>query len=93
MDSLWTIIAGGADGQIIEMLSFYILPVTINIMKSLKCDACEFEAQGEDFEAWFEAMHTHYASDHADLMKAMEGKPKEEGEKWMAEAKARFDAA
>lgn len=38
-------------------------------------------------------MHTHYASDHADLMKAMEGKPKEEGEKWMAEAKARFDAA
>jgi hypothetical protein len=26
-------------------------------------------------------------------MKQMEGKPKEEGEKWMAEAKKRFDAA
>jgi len=26
-------------------------------------------------------------------MKQMEGKPKEDGEKWMAEAKARFDAA
>lgn len=62
-------------------------------MKSLKCDACEFEAQGEDFDTWFKAMHAHYANDHADLMKAMEGQPKEEGEKWMADARARFDAA
>ena len=62
-------------------------------MKSLKCDVCKFEAQGEDFEAWFKAMYAHYVSDHADIMKAMEGKSKEEGEKWMADAKARFDAA
>ena len=62
-------------------------------MKSLKCDACEFEAQGETFDAWFKAMHAHYMIVHADLMKEMMGKPKEEGEKWMAEAKAKFDAA
>lgn len=62
-------------------------------MKSLKCDMCEVEIQGETFDDWFKAMHTHYMTEHADLMKAMEGKPKEEGDKWMAEAKARFDAA
>lgn len=62
-------------------------------MKSLKCDACEFKAQGATFDDWFKAMHAHYTAEHADLMKAMAGKPKEEGEKWMAEAKAKFDAA
>jgi len=62
-------------------------------MKSLKCDACEFEARGETFDDWFKAMHSHYTTEHVDLMKAMEGKPREEGEKWMAEAKAKFDAA
>ncbi|KKU28799.1 MAG: hypothetical protein UX42_C0007G0014 [Microgenomates group bacterium GW2011_GWC1_46_20] len=62
-------------------------------MKSLKCDVCEFMAQGETFEDWFGAMHEHYTTAHADLMKAMEGKPKEEGEKWMAETKAKFDVA
>lgn len=62
-------------------------------MKSLKCDVCEVKIQGETFEDWFEAMHTHYATVHADLMKEMMGRPKEEGEKWMAEAKAKFDAA
>jgi hypothetical protein len=62
-------------------------------VKTLKCDACDFEAQGEDFDAWFKAMYAHYVSDHADLMKAMQGQPKEEGEKWMADAKVRFDAA
>jgi len=62
-------------------------------MRSLKCDVCEFEGQGETFADWFKTMHAHYVAKHADLMKTMEGKPKEEGEKWMAEAKAKFDAA
>ncbi len=62
-------------------------------MKYLKCDVCDFVGQGETFDEWFQAMHVHYTSAHADLMKAMEGKPKEEGEKWMAQAKAKFDAA
>ena len=61
-------------------------------MKTLKCDICDTDIQGENFEAWFKAAHTHYVADHADVMKEMEGKPKEEGEKWMAEAKARFEA-
>ena len=62
-------------------------------MKSLPCDKCEVNIQGGTFQDWFKAMHTHYMADHADLMKANMSKPKEEGEKWMAEAKARFDAA
>ena len=62
-------------------------------MKSLQCDACAFEAQGNTFEEWFKAMRIHYANDHADLMEAMQQQPKEEGTRWMAAAKARFDAA
>jgi hypothetical protein len=62
-------------------------------MKTLKCDLCEIEIEGEDFDSWFKAAHAHWTSNHADAMKAMEGRPKEEGEKWMAEAKKKFDAA
>jgi hypothetical protein len=36
-------------------------------MKSLKCDACEFAAQGESFDEWLKAMRAHYAAEHADL--------------------------
>lgn len=62
-------------------------------MKSLKCDLCEFNVQAETFDDWFKAMHTHWQNSHADLMQVMAGRPKEDGEKWMAEAKAKFDAA
>lgn len=62
-------------------------------MKTLKCDICDTDIQGEDFDAWFQAARGHWGAEHADVMKAMAGKPKEEGEKWMAEAKKRFDAA
>lgn len=62
-------------------------------MKSLKCDICEVQIQGETFEEWFKAMHTHYTTAHADVMKEMMNKPKEDGDKWMADAKAKFEAA
>jgi len=62
-------------------------------MKTMKCDICDTDLQGEDFNDWFQASHKHYMADHADVMKEMERKPKEEGEKWMAEAKIRFEAA
>lgn len=63
-------------------------------MKSLKCDLCESEIQGETFDNWFKAMHAHWTVEHADKMKEMqETGTKEEGEKWMADAKAKFDAA
>jgi len=64
-------------------------------MKSLKCDLCEFSAQGETFDQWFNNMHDHYAQAHADWVEEMRKKPgtKEEGEKWMADSKAKFDAA
>ena len=61
-------------------------------MKSLKCDLCEHEAQGETFEAWMEALKPHYGVAHADVMKDS-SKTKEDMEKWMAENKARFEAA
>lgn len=62
-------------------------------MKTLQCDKCEFVAQGETFDEWFKAMHEHYATAHADLVKEMMSQPKEEGEKWMAEARAKFESA
>lgn len=61
-------------------------------MKSLKCDLCEHEAQGETFEAWMEALKPHYFVAHADVMKDS-SKTKEDTGKWMAENKARFEAA
>ena len=62
-------------------------------MKALKCDLCDIKIEGEDFDSWFKAARSHWASNHADVMKAMAGKPKEEGYKWMADAKVKFDAA
>lgn len=64
-----------------------------NFMKTLKCDVCGTDIQGENFDAWFKAMHAHYMTAHADMMKEMMSKPKEEGEKWMTEARAKFEAA
>jgi len=65
-------------------------------MKTLKCDLCEHEAQGETFDEWVQALMPHYMEAHADVMKS-HSKDKEEMEKekakWMAENKTRFDAA
>ena len=64
-------------------------------MKTLKCDLCDHEAQGETFEAWMEALKPHYMQAHADVMSAHAGNPekmKEEMGKWMEENKARFDS-
>lgn len=61
-------------------------------MKTLNCDLCEATAEGETFEAWMEALKPHYAEAHADVMKDS-SKTQEDMMKWMAENKARFDAA
>lgn len=70
--------------------------MTRNLMKTLKCDLCDHEAQGETFEAWMEAMKPHYAQAHADIMKenseASEQEQKAEMHKWMEENKVRFEA-
>lgn len=67
------------------------------IMKTLKCDLCDHEAQGETFEDWMQALMPHYMETHADFMKEKGGQSEEEQkagqEKWMTENKARFDAA
>ena len=65
-------------------------------MKTLKCDLCDHEAQGETFGEWMDALKPHYAAAHADVMMSKKGTPEEmkaEMMKWMAENKARFDAA
>ena len=61
-------------------------------MKTLKCDLCEYEASGETFEAWMDALKPHYAEAHADVM-GDPSKTKEDMMKWMADNEARFDAA
>ena len=60
-------------------------------MKTMKCDLCDFEAQGETFEEWMEALKPHYMEAHADVM-SDPTKGKEDMMKWMQENKARFDA-
>lgn len=49
-------------------------------------------AEGETFEAWMEALKPHYFTAHADVM-SDPTKTKEDMASWMAENKARFDAA
>ncbi|PCI25444.1 hypothetical protein COB57_01855 [Candidatus Peregrinibacteria bacterium] len=62
-------------------------------MKSVQCDLCETKIQGENFDAWFQSALSHWKANHADVMKAMANKSKEDGEKWMAEAKRKFEEA
>ncbi len=61
-------------------------------MKTLKCDLCEVTAEGETFEEWMQALHPHYVAAHPEVM-SDPSKTKEDGERWMAEASVRFDAA
>ena len=61
-------------------------------MKTLKCDLCDHEAQGETFEEWMKALMPHYMEAHADVMNNPDHTV-EDKNKWMTENKARFDAA
>ena len=61
-------------------------------MKTLKCDLCKVTADGETFDEWMQALHPHYVEAHADVM-SDSGKTKEDMENWMAENRARFEAA
>lgn len=49
-------------------------------------------ADGETFEEWMTALRPHYMEAHADVMNDP-NHSKEDMERWMAENKARFDAA
>lgn len=61
-------------------------------MKTLKCDLCDVTAEGETFEDWMSALRPHYMKAHADVVNDP-SHTKEDMEKWMAENRARFDAA
>lgn len=60
-------------------------------MKTLSCDLCAHEAQGETFEDWMQALMPHYKEAHADVI-SDPSKTKEDMMNWMTENKARFDA-
>jgi len=65
-------------------------------MKTVKCDRCNFEASGETFEEWMNALKPHYGQAHADVMQSHKGSPEEMKAamgKWMEKNKARFEAA
>ena len=64
-------------------------------MKTLKCDLCDHEAEGETFEEWMNTLKPHYTVAHVEIMNSKKGtleEMKAEMMKWMAENKARFDA-
>lgn len=61
-------------------------------MKTQSCDMCNKEFSAETFDDWFKQMRSHYMSDHADVMAKNSNKSKEEGMKWMADMKAKFEA-
>ncbi len=61
-------------------------------MKTLKCDLCDHEAQGETFDEWMTALRPHYMEAHADVMNSA-SHTKEDMEKWMTENRERFEAA
>ena len=61
-------------------------------MKTVKCDLCEVTMDGETFEDWMKAAYEHYVVAHPEVMKDS-SKTKEDGDRWMAEARARFEAA
>lgn len=58
----------------------------------MSCDMCEREFSAESFDEWFGQMKTHYMSDHADVMAQNANKSKEEGMKWMADMKTKFES-
>lgn len=66
-------------------------------MKTLKCDMCDHEAQGETFDEWMNALKPHYAEAHKDFMQEQGEKSEEEQMKamqqWMEENKKRFEEA
>ena len=61
-------------------------------MKTLKCDLCGVTAEGETFEEWMKALHSHYVEAHTEVM-SDSSKTNEDMKKWMAENKARFEVA
>jgi hypothetical protein len=61
-------------------------------MKTLTCDLCEHKARGATFEEWMQALMPHYMEAHADVMQDPT-KGEDEKRRWMAENRARFDAA
>lgn len=61
-------------------------------MKTLKCDLCDATAEGETFEVWMTNLMPHYMQAHAEVMNSP-AHTEEDKQKWMADNKARFDAA
>ena len=61
-------------------------------MKTLKCDLCDPEAEGETFEVGMRMLSPHYMQAHADVINDPKNGEAEQ-KKWTEENRRRFDAA
>ena len=61
-------------------------------MKTMSCDMCDKEFSAASCDDWFGQMKPPYMADHADVMAQNANKSKEEGMKWMADMKAKFES-
>lgn len=63
-------------------------------MKNLPCDVCGEDCQAASFQDWFGQMLAHWKAHHQTEMADMEKNySKEDGEKWIADHQAAFEAA
>ena len=62
-------------------------------MKSLKCDLCDYVAEGETFDDWVQALAPHYLEAHADVANDPKNLTLDERLKWADRNRARFDEA
>lgn len=53
---------------------------------------CDHEVQGETFEEWMNTLKPHYSEAHPEVM-SDSSKTDKDMETWMADNKARFEAA
>lgn len=56
----------------------------------MKCDLCDYEAEGETFASWVEALKPHYMQAHLAVM-LDPSKTKDDLDAWLAENKIRFN--
>ena len=62
-------------------------------MKNLPCDICGKACAAADFKSWFQLMLAHWKVHHQKEMNDMQQNySKEDGEKWMADHQAQFEA-
>lgn len=63
-----------------------------NQMKKVKCDLCDYVADGASFEEWMKNLMPHYINAHPDVMSDT-SKGASDRDRWMSENRRRFEQA